>query len=55
MKMSGMLRVTKSAFSRRATSNPSMPGIRASSRTTSGRLWRARASAASPWVATNTV
>ena len=32
-----------------------MPGIMASSRITSGRLWRARCSAAWPWVATSTV
>jgi hypothetical protein len=45
----------KSAFSRRATSKPSMPGINASSRMTSGRLCRARCRADSPLVATSTV
>ena len=55
MNTMGMCWVVKSAFSRRATSKPSMPGITASRRITSGTLWRARCRADSPLVATSTV
>ena len=47
--------VAGSAFRRRATSKPSMPGITASSNTTSGWAWVARRIAASPSSATSTV
>jgi len=55
MKMMGMCAVAALDFSRRATSKPSMPGIIASSSTTSGSACAARASAVSPLVATSTV
>jgi len=55
MKMIGIEAVTGSALSRRATSNPSMPGITASSRTTSGCARAARSSAVTPSSATSTV
>ena len=55
MKMMGAAAVAGSAFSRRATSKPSMPGIIASSTTTSGGSSAAMRKAASPLVATSTV
>ena len=55
MKTMGMAAVSGAAFSRRATSKPSMPGIIASSSTMSGRAWWARAMALGPSVATSTV
>lgn len=54
-KANANMRTLSGGMKRRATSKPSIPGIIASSRITSGRLWRARCSAASPWVATSTV
>jgi hypothetical protein len=55
MKMMGMCAVSGPAFSRRATSKPSMPGITASSSTMSGSVCAARLSAVWPSVATSTV
>ena len=55
MKMMGMCAVCGMALSLRATSKPSMPGIMASSSTTSGKAWAARCSAAVPLVAISTV
>jgi len=55
MKMIGMCAVAGEAFSRLATSKPSMPGIIASSSTMSGSAWAARNRALAPSVATSTV
>ena len=55
MKMIGMCAVAASAFSRRATSKPSMPGITASSSTMSGMRLGGALQRRSPLVATSTV
>ncbi len=55
MKTMGIGAVASFAFSRRATSKPSMPGISASSSTMSGKACAARRRALAPSVATSTV
>ncbi len=55
MKMTGTVATAGFALRRRQVSNPSMPGIMASSRMMSGVISSTRASAASPATATRTV